>query len=99
MGESQKEKIHGFLEKTKVPYQGSWRKVFEQTHSQQTDNKEQTSKLENLFSIQNLKISFIGFVIVSVMCILIIVERPRLLVWLVGGIVALAWLQGHGTEH
>ena len=30
---------------------------------------------------------------------LIIVERPRLLVWLVGGIVALAWLQGHGTEH
>ena len=68
-GESQKEKIHGILEKTKVPYQGSWRKVFEQTYSQQTDNKEQTGTLENLFSIQSLKISFIGFVIVPVLCI------------------------------
>ena len=73
-GESQKEKIHGILEKTKVPYQGSWRKVFEQTYSQQTDNKEQTGKLENLFSIQNLKISIIGFVIVPVMCILAILN-------------------------
>ena len=27
-GESQKEKIHGILEKTKVPYQGSWKKLF-----------------------------------------------------------------------
>ena len=68
-GESQKEKIHSILKKTKVPYQGSWRKVFEQTYSQQTDNKEQTGTFENLFSIQNLKISFIGFVIVPVMCI------------------------------
>ena len=68
-GESQKEKIHSILKKTKVPYQGSWRKVFEQTYSQQTDNKEQTGTLENLFSIQSLKISFIGFVIVPVMCI------------------------------
>ena len=57
--------------KTKVPYQGSWRKVFEQTYSQQTDNKEQTGTLENLFSIQSLKISFIGVVIVLVMCITI----------------------------
>ena len=58
----------------KVPYQGSWRKVFEQTYSQQTYNKEQTGKLENLFSIQNLKISIIGFVIVPVMCILAILN-------------------------
>ena len=79
-GESQKEKIHGILEKTKVPYQGSWRKVFEQTYSQQTDNKEQTGTLENLFSIQNLKISFIGFVIVPVMCIYIFFPLFLLLV-------------------
>ena len=59
------------LNKTKVP---SWRIVFEQTYSQQTDNKEQTGKLENLFSIQNLKISIIGFVIVPVMCILAILN-------------------------
>ena len=50
-----------------------WRIVFEQAYSQQTDNKEQTGKLENLFSIQNLQISFIGFVIVPVMCISITV--------------------------
>ena len=62
-GESQKEKIHSILTKTKVLYQGSWRQVFEQTYNQQTGS------LENLFSIQNLKISFIGFVIVPVMCI------------------------------
>ena len=68
-GESQTEKIYRILKKKKVPYQGSWKKVFEQTYSQQTDNKEQTGTLENLFSIQSLKISFIGFVIVPVMCI------------------------------
>ena len=68
-GESQKEKIQSILKKTKVPYQGSWRKVFVQTYIQQTDNKEQTGKSKNLFSIQNLNISFIGFVIVPVMCI------------------------------
>ena len=73
-GESQTEKIYRILKKKKVPYQGSWRKVFEQTYSQQTDNKEQTGKLENLFSIQNLKISIIGFVIVPVMCILAILN-------------------------
>ena len=60
--------------KQKFLNQGSWRKVFEQTYSQQTDNKEQTGKLENLLSIQNLKISFIGFVIVPVMCILAILN-------------------------
>ena len=61
---------HSILKKMKVPYQGSRRKVFEQTYSQQTNIKEQKGKLENLFSILNLKISFIGFVIVPVMCIL-----------------------------
>ena len=64
------EKSHSILKKTKVPYQGSWREVFEQTYSQQTDNKEQTGALENLFSIKNLKISLIWFVIVPVMCII-----------------------------
>ena len=68
-GESQKEKIHSILKKTKVPYQGSWRKVFQQTYSLQSNNKEQTGTVENLFSVQNLTISFIGFVIVPVMCI------------------------------
>ena len=63
--------------KKKDPYQGSWRKVFEQTYSQQTDNKEQTGKLENLFCIQNRKISFIGFVIVPVMCIFTIFKQRR----------------------
>ena len=67
-------KVMASWRKKKVPYQGSWRKVFEQTYSQQIDNKEQTGKLENLFSIQNLKISIIGFVIVPVMCILAILN-------------------------
>ena len=61
----------------KVPHQGSWRKVFKQTYSQQMDNKEQAGTLENLFSIQKLKISFIGFVIVPVMCILCLVTRCK----------------------
>ena len=78
-GESQTEKIYRILKKKKVPYQGSWKKVFEQTYSQQTDNKEQTGTLENLFSIQSLKISFIGFVIVPVMCILCFLQFQLLI--------------------
>ena len=67
---TQIENSHSILKKTKVPYQGSWREVCEQLYSQLTHKKGQSGTFENLFSIQSLKISFIGFVIVPVMCIL-----------------------------
>ena len=103
-GKVRQKRFIGSWRKKKVPYQGSWKKVFEQTYSQQTDNKEQTGTLENLFSIQSLKISFIGFVIVPVMCILcflqfwLLIFDLNLSFFTFWGTYGLFWGLGSGSE-